>query len=462
MLPGGVIENIKLTIDGRDFDPANAGLQQIQGQALQLSLLRPKAGTQRRLYSGRHAGPFRWRLIRRIPPSSSRTSPWRPISHRHAHRPMNKIRARHNGSQLIGIAVGAIAIMAALWYLVVMAQDRQLVAIQKNSDKMNDTLRRAEVLVRGGNLIGQELTNRTEMLQKREADLAPVHGPTDWMIARVAAFISAAQRGERQVHQQRGDQRQGASCRIFPTNGRLFKSRASVITGNLENLLPILRTLFHIPGLRAWTSPPPASGRMTKSSPTLSTSSRPWCQRGRKQNDPFPNIRQKSPACRVGGAAGRDGPDRLPQARCTRRASEIRNDQRPPPAKPTAAAMLNTNLSLEFVSVFDDSLPRVNTRDPFYPDSTREVRAGPTGPTAPPPPQGGSLKLHSIAGSAKKPAGGDQQRYSGRRGRVGCQDYRRQSPCEDPGNRRGLCDPDGPGTNRPNALNPAERQLKPA
>jgi len=69
-------------------------------------------------------------------------------------------------------------------------------------------------------------------------------------------------------------------------------------------------------------------------------------------------------------------------------------------AKTNAPTTADTNLSLEFVSVFDDRLPRVKTRDPFYPDSTREASAmqpegGKTPPSASAEPD---LKVSGIAG----------------------------------------------------------------
>jgi hypothetical protein len=91
--------------------------------------------------------------------------------------------------QLVGVAVGAVVVMVALWYLVVMAQQRQLRAIQVKCDKMTDSLRAGDALVRQGQQIGQQLTNLLETLQKREADLAPGHAPYDWMISKIPQFI---------------------------------------------------------------------------------------------------------------------------------------------------------------------------------------------------------------------------------------------------------------------------------
>jgi Tfp pilus assembly protein PilO len=102
---------------------------------------------------------------------------------------MNKL-TKTQRDQLIGVAVGAVAIMAALWFLVVVGQQKDLEAIKKKTNTMNETLRNADATVRGALIIGQELTNRVETLQKREADLAPGHDPNSWMIGRVNQFIA--------------------------------------------------------------------------------------------------------------------------------------------------------------------------------------------------------------------------------------------------------------------------------
>jgi hypothetical protein len=69
----------------------------------------------------------------------------------------------------------------------------------------------------------------------------------------------------------------------------------------------------------------------------------------------------------------------------------------------TNAPAATTNLSLEFVSVFDDTLPRDKARDPFYPDSTRTAPGVTNTMPAPPPPQmAPELKLLGISGSAAR------------------------------------------------------------
>jgi hypothetical protein len=84
-----------------------------------------------------------------------------------------------------------------------------------------------------------------------------------------------------------------------------------------------------------------------------------------------------------------------------------------PPPKPGAASVspktnapaATTNLSLEFVSVFDDTLPRDKARDPFFPDSLRTAPSATNTdarPVAPPPPVAPELKLLAISGSEKR------------------------------------------------------------
>jgi Tfp pilus assembly protein PilO len=103
---------------------------------------------------------------------------------------MNKI-TKAQRDQLIGIAVGAVAIMGALWYFVILAQQQQLLAIQRKTNEMNNTLRNGETLIREGIIISEQLSNRLDTLQKREADLAPGHDPNSWMISKINQFAGA-------------------------------------------------------------------------------------------------------------------------------------------------------------------------------------------------------------------------------------------------------------------------------
>jgi hypothetical protein len=71
-------------------------------------------------------------------------------------------------------------------------------------------------------------------------------------------------------------------------------------------------------------------------------------------------------------------------------------------AKTNSTSAAGTNVSDEFVSVFNDQLPRVDTKDPFYPDSAREITINQTALTQNQAPKQVVLKLFSIAGSVKK------------------------------------------------------------
>jgi hypothetical protein len=90
---------------------------------------------------------------------------------------------------LIGVAVGTVAAIGALWYFVVSAQQSQIKTIAKKTAQMKDTVSTADKLVRTSLEVGFDLTNRMNMLQKREEGLAPDHDPYAWMLDRIGKFI---------------------------------------------------------------------------------------------------------------------------------------------------------------------------------------------------------------------------------------------------------------------------------
>jgi Tfp pilus assembly protein PilO len=101
---------------------------------------------------------------------------------------MNKI-TKTQRDQLIGVAAGAVAVAAGLWFFVVMAQQQQLTGIKQKSAQLSQKIKSADTLIRSGGEIGLQLTNRQEILQKREAGLAPEHDPYSWIIRTVDQFI---------------------------------------------------------------------------------------------------------------------------------------------------------------------------------------------------------------------------------------------------------------------------------
>jgi Tfp pilus assembly protein PilO len=95
--------------------------------------------------------------------------------------------------KLLGIAVGTVAVIAGLWFTVVTAQQAKLKGINKKTAQMKDTVSSATKLVRGSLDVGLDLTNRLNLLQKREAGLAPDHDPYSWMLDKIGKFIQPRQ-----------------------------------------------------------------------------------------------------------------------------------------------------------------------------------------------------------------------------------------------------------------------------
>src|ERR1035441_9391205 len=103
---------------------------------------------------------------------------------------MNKL-SKTQRDQLIGIAAGTVALMAALWYFGVLAKESELKATRQKSADMQQKLREAEALMRREDDISGTLHSRSELLAKREAGLAPDRDAYAWVINTVKAFIQS-------------------------------------------------------------------------------------------------------------------------------------------------------------------------------------------------------------------------------------------------------------------------------
>src|SRR5580658_5120516 len=93
--------------------------------------------------------------------------------------------------QLIGIAVGAVVLLALLWYFGVMTKQDELSKTEKNTAQMRDTLKRAENTMRQGEDIATQLQARKLLLEKREGMLASNIDPYSWIINTINPFIQA-------------------------------------------------------------------------------------------------------------------------------------------------------------------------------------------------------------------------------------------------------------------------------
>jgi len=92
--------------------------------------------------------------------------------------------------QLIAVAVGAVAVIACLWYAVVLAQNKQLKAAEANCVKMRNTLKVGYDKVRQADVVEAEMARNLEALKQREAGLAPEREPFSWMAEVLRNFWS--------------------------------------------------------------------------------------------------------------------------------------------------------------------------------------------------------------------------------------------------------------------------------
>jgi Tfp pilus assembly protein PilO len=103
---------------------------------------------------------------------------------------VNKL-SKTQRDQLIGIVLGTLALMAALWYFGVTAKQGQLAATRRKSAEMRQKLHDAEALMRREEEINGTLHSRSELLARREAGLAPDRDAYAWLINTVNAFIQS-------------------------------------------------------------------------------------------------------------------------------------------------------------------------------------------------------------------------------------------------------------------------------
>ena len=103
---------------------------------------------------------------------------------------MNKL-SKAQRDQLIGIAVGTVALMAVLWYFGVTAMQSELAATRRKSAEMRKKLHDAEALMRQEDEISGTLQSRTELLARREAGLAPDRDAYAWLINTMNGFIQS-------------------------------------------------------------------------------------------------------------------------------------------------------------------------------------------------------------------------------------------------------------------------------
>jgi hypothetical protein len=103
---------------------------------------------------------------------------------------VNKL-TKEQRDQLMAIAIGTLGLMAALWWFGVKSMQQDLVVSRAKSAELQKKLHDAQTLMRSAEEIGETLTNRLEILNKREVELAPDREPYLWLIKMMNAFIQS-------------------------------------------------------------------------------------------------------------------------------------------------------------------------------------------------------------------------------------------------------------------------------
>lgn len=99
---------------------------------------------------------------------------------------------KNQRDQLIVVSIGAVAAMAALWFFVVAAQEKELAATNRKSADMRTKLSGAAEKLRQADKVSAALTNSLDVLAQREADFAPEHEPLYWMTEKLTKFVLPA------------------------------------------------------------------------------------------------------------------------------------------------------------------------------------------------------------------------------------------------------------------------------
>jgi hypothetical protein len=103
---------------------------------------------------------------------------------------VNKL-SKAQRDQLLAIAMGTVGLVIALYYFGVTAMDQELAATQKKSADMRQKLHDAEALMRREGEISEMLRNRSEILNKRESELAPDRDAYAWLINTMNNFLQS-------------------------------------------------------------------------------------------------------------------------------------------------------------------------------------------------------------------------------------------------------------------------------
>lgn len=103
---------------------------------------------------------------------------------------MNKL-SKTQKERLGLVAVGTVALMAALWWFMVNPENAQLAKTIRDTQTKQDKLSKAEAVLRTAGEVNATYTNQLQALQGRETGLAPDRGAYEWIINTINPFIQS-------------------------------------------------------------------------------------------------------------------------------------------------------------------------------------------------------------------------------------------------------------------------------
>ncbi|HWD18506.1 MAG TPA: type II secretion system protein GspM [Verrucomicrobiae bacterium] len=103
---------------------------------------------------------------------------------------MNKL-SKAQRERLMLIVIGAIVLMVAVWYLLVVPKQDELRRTERDISQKQEKLSKAEGVARSAADVGANFTNKFELLQQRESGMAPERGAYEWIINTINPFIQS-------------------------------------------------------------------------------------------------------------------------------------------------------------------------------------------------------------------------------------------------------------------------------
>ena len=145
--------------------------------------------------------------------------------------------------QLIGISVGTLILVTALWFFGVMAKQQELSKTLDNTAQTQDKLHRAENTMRQGEEIAARMQARRQVLDKREAMLAPDRDAYAWILSTLNPFIQS-RKGVGNFHYSQPEVSDNGFLPSFPYKWAIFHLDGTGYYHDLGKLLADLENEF--------------------------------------------------------------------------------------------------------------------------------------------------------------------------------------------------------------------------